>query len=383
MSHTSKGTHTIASTYGERWALTFVAVITMGGLLLLMKESQLLAFSISNQGSLSMLAIVIVGLAASFSSCLALVGGLLLAVSAARAEQSEHLSRWRRLDPLLHFNLGRLLGYALFGGLIGLIGQSILPTPEVNGLIQVVVAIIMLWLGVRILHLLPKQFCSFPLPQSWKRALHKLATTDHVLAPSFLGAATFFVPCGFTQSMQLIALSSGSFARGATIMFLFALGTLPALLGISFASANVKGRSLTPFFLIAGSLSLILGLTGIRSGLLLTGIDIARLLPAPTLSADSDPNVSVDENDQQVISVSVSDRGYSVSRFVAEAERSTWIYAKVERELSGCLNTLVIPGYGISKPLVKGDNWIGPFVPRSDFYFMCSMGMFKANVYVK
>lgn len=44
--------------------------------------------------------------------------------------------------------------------------------------------------------------------QTLRRIEHKTFT------PIIIGFATFFLPCGFTQSMQIAALSSGSFVSG-------------------------------------------------------------------------------------------------------------------------------------------------------------------------
>ncbi|MBP6911491.1 sulfite exporter TauE/SafE family protein [Patescibacteria group bacterium] len=48
-----------------------------------------------------------------------------------------------------------------------------------------------------------------------------------------MGIGTFFLPCGFTQSMQVYTLSTGSFLAGGLTMLSFALGTLPMLLLLS------------------------------------------------------------------------------------------------------------------------------------------------------
>lgn len=42
--------------------------------------------------------------------------------------------------------------------------------------------------------------------QTFRKIEHKTFT------PLLIGLGTFFLPCGFTQSMQIAALSTGSFA---------------------------------------------------------------------------------------------------------------------------------------------------------------------------
>ena len=47
----------------------------------------------------------------------------------------------------------------------------------------------------------------------------------------YIGLANGLMPCGPLQAMQLYALSSGNWWRGALSMFCFCLGTIPLMLG--------------------------------------------------------------------------------------------------------------------------------------------------------
>ena len=88
-----------------------------------------------------------------------------------------------------------------------------------------------------------------------------------------VGVATFFLPCGFTQSMQVAALSSGSFTSGMLIMFAFALGTLPMLSLLSFGSASFAQSKYAPlFFKSAGVFVVGLSIFAILAGLASLGI---------------------------------------------------------------------------------------------------------------
>src|ERR1035437_5581319 len=63
----------------------------------------------------------IIGLIASVSSCLAIVGGLVLSLSAKVAEDDRGSAK----KPLILFHVGRLAGFALLGGILGLIGKAV------------------------------------------------------------------------------------------------------------------------------------------------------------------------------------------------------------------------------------------------------------------
>ena len=92
-------------------------------------------------------------------------------------------------------------------------------------------------------------------------------------APFIAGIATFFLPCGFTQSMQFAALSSGSFAGGGLIMGTFVLGTFPMLALISFGSFRfAHTRYAQLFFKTAGVVVIGFGLLSLSASLAGLGI---------------------------------------------------------------------------------------------------------------
>jgi sulfite exporter TauE/SafE len=326
-------------------------------------------------------AIFIVGLIAASSTCLAATGGLLLALSAQWSEGHPEASHWQKLRPLVFFNVGRILGYFVLGGIVGIIGKALIPSTAATGVFTVIIAIVMVILGLNILHFLPKRYCRIPVPNSWRMKIHRLTKSDHTLAPLLLGGLTFFLPCGFTQSMQLLALSSGSFFAGSLIMTAFALGTLPALLGISFASSFAGGKLGKMFFTFAGTASVLLGLLNLQSGLILTGIDplgpVERLF---TRTEASSEGVSIASDGQQVVTLQVTEYGYTPNHFTIQPGKSTWIYAYAPKNISNCASMLTVPSLNVSTSIKQGPNWLYVGSPTKSFLLTCSMGMFKATV---
>jgi sulfite exporter TauE/SafE len=101
---------------------------------------------------------------------------------------------------------------------------------------------------------------SFSLDKSW-------------LSPILLGASTFFLPCGFTQSMQIYTLSTKNFLDGGLTMLFFAIGTLPVLAIISFTSIKISGSKYSSiFFKTAGIIVLVFALLNIINSLAGYGI---------------------------------------------------------------------------------------------------------------
>jgi len=215
---------------------------------------------------MSYLTAFLVGIVASLSTCLAIVGGLVLTLSSTYAQSGKS---WR---PHAAFHVGRLVGFFILGGLIGIAGSTFQIATSWTAGISIAVGVVMFLLGLSLLEIMPAASRLLPrLPST----LHKRLSTQGsggAAAPFFIGAATFFLPCGFTQSMQLYALSTGSFITGALTMFIFTLGTLPVLLLLSFGAFEVRNRSWRGiFFKAAGLLVIILALFNVYNALAVLG----------------------------------------------------------------------------------------------------------------
>jgi sulfite exporter TauE/SafE len=66
-------------------------------------------------------------------------------------------------------------------------------------------SIVMILLGFDLIGIFSGQKCTFPsgIFQFLRKIQYK------TLTPLIIGMSTFFLPCGFTQSMQVAALASG------------------------------------------------------------------------------------------------------------------------------------------------------------------------------
>lgn len=207
----------------------------------------------------------IIGIIASLSSCLAIVGGLVLSLSAKVAKDDKKSAK----KPFILFHLGRLVGFAILGGALGLIGGAIGISFIFSAILGLLASAVMIMLGINLLGFFEKS--KITLPSNIFSFFRKV---EHATwAPILIGLGTFFLPCGFTQSMQIAALSSGSFTSGFLIMFSFALGTLPVLALLSFGSVSFAQSKYAPlFFKSAGVVVIGLGLFALISGLAGVGI---------------------------------------------------------------------------------------------------------------
>lgn len=325
------------------------------------------------------------GLVAGISTCMALVGGLILGISARHAERHPEATSWQKFRPHLFFNAGRILGYAILGGLLGGLGSFLQISGVFLAFLTLAVALVMISLGIKLTNLSPRiSATSFTLPSSIARLF---GISEHQKeyshkASMVTGALTFFLPCGFTQAMQLYAVSTGDFKTGAMVMGAFALGTAPALLGIGGLSSIMKGTAARVFYAIVGILLIAFGLYNVRSAL--------SILPVtgPT-KTNNELNYSpinqgaAPQGNVQVITMTQSASGYSPATMRVKVGIPVQWVVTSESSFT-CASTIVAPSLGINADLKKGQN-VFTFTPteKGTIPFSCSMGMYRGSFIVE
>ncbi len=210
----------------------------------------------------------VVGLVASVSTCMAVVGGLVLSVSSSFAKGGD------RFKPQMYFHVGRLLAFFFLGGTIGILGSMFQLGITGTFVLGLLVSLVLLILGVNLLDIFPTLKKWQPtLPNFVSAKVNTFKKMNHFLTPLLLGVATFFLPCGFTQSMQVYALKTGSFWVGGMTMLVFALGTLPVLALLSFSSFSIKQSSWSGiFFKTIGLVVIFFALINLISSLTAVGL---------------------------------------------------------------------------------------------------------------
>jgi sulfite exporter TauE/SafE/copper chaperone CopZ len=219
-------------------------------------------------GEMTLGTALLVGVIASLSTCMAVVGGLVLSVSANFAKEGD------KVRPQIMFHISRLISCFVFGGVIGAIGSTVTLGGTGTLILSIMVALVMFILGINLLDVFPwaKKFQP-TIPNFIGKRVHNIKTLNHTLTPVLLGALTFILPCGFTQSMQIYSLSLGSFWGGAITMFTFALGTLPVLALLSFGASGFHKKIRSDvFFKTAGLVVIFFALINILSALAGAGI---------------------------------------------------------------------------------------------------------------
>lgn len=320
----------------------------------------------------------IVGIVASLSTCTASVGGLLLSMSATFAKEGD------RVRPQILFHGGRLASFFVLGGIIGSLGAVFTLSPIVTFVLTLVIGVIMLLLGINLLDIFPWADKFKPrLPDFMARRVHRTLGLNHTLTPLLVGIATFFLPCGFTQSMQLYTLSTGSFFAGALTMLVFALGTLPVLALMSFGSISIKdGPKAGLFFKTAGIIVIMFASFNILSAFDALGTGFGSRLPSgasDSRSLGSAENVRVVDG-LQIVEIQARG-GYWPRKTVAQAGIPTVIRFNTAGTFD-CSSSIRIPSLDVSQILPQSgatDITIGSQA-TSTLQGTCGMGMYPFEI---
>lgn len=335
----------------------------------LAQEANLLpSFSLST--NLSLLSVFILGLVASTSTCMATSGALFLATVGKLKSGTSNLYH------AVVFNLGRVLSYGFFGFLVGLVGKTLVVNFNLGSILSIAVAILMVLFGLNMLKII--DFASL-VPSSISENIFRKLENRLIKNPKktafLLGAITYLLPCGFTQTVQAYALGQADPVKSAIVMMIFALGTTPALLAIGFASSFTKSSYYLWFQKIAGVLVLLIGLYYFNNYLGLYGVGIQV-----NGGGVDDTKQAVDVVDgYQIARMTVNNQGYSPNSFVVKKDVPVkWIVNG--ESIFGCQGFLVSPKLGIQKTLALGDN-IFTFTPAElgTINFSCTMGMYRGR----
>jgi sulfite exporter TauE/SafE/plastocyanin domain-containing protein/copper chaperone CopZ len=360
----------------------------------------------------------VVGLMTSVH-CVAMCGGISLSQSVRSAVKHPANSApatavgrgsLESLAPGLMYNGGRVISYSIIGGMVGALGSAFAFSPAVKGAITGAAGLFMLYLGLKMLGLVPALLkASRALPAGLGAGIGNLRRLAAGRGPFAVGLLNGLMPCGPLQTMQLYALGTGSFLAGALSMLIFSIGTVPLMLGFSLAASllprrilpiMVKASAVLVMFLGAVTFARAAALAGIAlpsfgssagsglaaqtrgSGSSLTSDSGAAAESPAVLARDSAGIVAKLEKGVQTVTTEFKNGRY-VPFTVQVGVPLRWTVYVTGEELNGCDNPVTIPEYGVSKNLTVGANLI-EFTPRKTgtIAYTCWMGMISSSITV-
>ncbi len=335
----------------------------------------------------SLITFFLFGLLAGVSTCAALVGGIVLSLSKQWNElYNANSTVAQKMQPHVLFNTGRVISYGLFGGLLGLIGSQFQLSLTASSWLILVVCLLMLGFGLQMVGVKAFRGFQIALPKAFTRNVANERNFKGKYMPFLMGAATFFLPCGFTITAQALALISGSYISGALIMAAFALGTAPALLAIGLSSVKFsqKPHTAAVFSKVAGFLILFFALFTAGNQLTIVGIPFGG---TPQNSGQvSQEGLAPVVDGKQVLAMTVYASEYSPNTFKVKAGMPVkWEVTSSGQPScnAGAIVSTLFSDTFYLNPSAGAMN-VKEFTPTKagKYQFSCTMGMYRGTIEV-
>jgi sulfite exporter TauE/SafE len=213
-----------AISLGKHWFKQFALWVAILTLFWVFMQLELTQYISDYSANMWLWVAFLVWLVACGSSCLAVTGWIVVSY----VEALEDKNRWHLAKVQWLFHIWRMIAFVWWGAILWSIGKTFQISPIVNAVFMILVWVILVYVWLQIFWLLPSiTKRGFHLPRWTQKLIKKLNHPNYAL---IVWALTFFLPCWFTQSMQLFAMQTWSAMQWALLLGAYWLGTVPLLL---------------------------------------------------------------------------------------------------------------------------------------------------------
>jgi uncharacterized protein len=334
------------------------------------------------------------GLTVGGLTCLAVQGGLLASVIAAREEKEIEARKniKNSLWPVGAFVIAKLIAYAGLGFLLGAFGGALNISQDMQIWMQAIAGVYMIAVALNLLNVHPIfRYVVFQPPKFLTRLVRNQSKSRELFAPGLLGAMTIFIPCGTTLAMEALAISSGNAFSGMLIMTAFILGTVPLFFGLGSLTSILGDKFRSRFLRLAAILVLYLGVSSVNGSLVAAGssftlqnlytnspIEISLGGSQETTVADSQI-----QNGVQNATIEITSRGYSPT-YLKVKQGIPVNLSLISKDAYNCAAAFRIPSLKIGKNVQPNTTETVTFTPQQKgrIAFTCSMGMYTGTIEV-
>lgn len=195
---------------------------------------------------------IVAGMLMGFASSLHCAGMCGSIGSALMLTTQPEADMGQRARMLLVTQFGRVIAYAAAGGILGAFGSSLAGAFDQTAayrVLQWASAATLGWIGLSTAGIIPSLVAFDRLAAPIGTAIMTF-TSRHpgfgVGAPLAVGVIWGFIPCAMVYGALFTAMLTGTGLGGASLMFGFGLGTLPAVMASSMGVASLKNFARSP-----------------------------------------------------------------------------------------------------------------------------------------
>lgn len=362
---------------------------------------------------MNLFAIFLTGLTSGGVSCASVQGGLLASVIAnqekgefinQKIEKKKNKKNAKQLTlsentvlgiqkkdvlPVASFLFAKLLSHTLLGFALGLLGESISFSLGFKIGMQIFAALFMLATAANFLELHPIfRYLSFQSPRFFRKLVKNTSKSNLLFAPALLGLLSIFIPCGVTQSMEVLAISSGNPWQAASIMFTFVLGTFPIFAALGILTAKLSEKWQHVFNKSAAAILTILAVYSLNGALVALDSPFSLTRLATTGSqifqkkAAADTLLQSNESIQRV-TIDIQNSGYS-PRYIRVKKGIPVELTLRSGDVYSCAQSFVLRAFNISTIVSAHQSKTYTFTPEKvgKYTYSCSMGMYTGTLEV-
>lgn len=333
--------------------------------------------------------VLLTGLTVGGLTCLAVQGGLLASVIAAKEEEEveKQVNTKNPLIPTLAFLVAKFASHVALGFILGAFGGAISINQTAQIMMQLAAGVYMIAVALNLLNIHPMfRYVVIQPPKFLLKRIKNQSRSKQLFAPALLGVMTIFIPCGTTLAMEAMAIASANALTGAAIMGVFILGTMPLFFGVGVATSLLGDNFRDKFLKLAAVAIIFLGVTSVNGALIALGFPlnsetITEVIKNDYLARSKEDvdNIETTQNPEIVVTSS----GYS-PRYIKVKKGSPVTVKVVAKDAYGCASAFRVPALGVSKNLLVNETYTFTFTPDSPgkIRFACSMGMFTGVIEV-
>lgn len=334
--------------------------------------------------------IFLTGLTVGGLTCLAVQGGLLASVIAAKEEDEveKGINRRSTVFPTLAFLSTKFIAYTALGFILGAFGGAIGISQTAQIIMQFIAGLYMVAVALNLLNIHPIfRYAVIQPPKFLTRRVRNQSKSKELFAPALLGAMTIFIPCGTTLAMEALAISSANPLFGAAIMAAFVLGTTPLFFGVGWLTSVLGDNFRARFLKIAAVAVIYLGVTSMNGALIAGGSPFTLQSIAENFQINLQPKTEEklysEAPTNQSAEIIVAANGYSPN-YIRVKKDSPVTLKLVGQDAYSCASAFRIPSLGISKNLGPNETYTFSFTPKEKgrITFACSMGMYRGVIEV-
>lgn len=326
----------------------------------------------------------LVGLLTGFH-CVGMCGGFVVSYVTKGAKEGKKPHQLH-----LSYATGKIISYTIIGAAFGLLGSIIAFTPMKRGVAGIIAGLFLIIFGLKMLNIFPtlRKF-NLKMPSFVNKFVSE-ESRAHRNNPLIIGLLNgLMIACGPLQAIYIMAAGTGSMLEGAKMLLIFALGTLPVMLGFGYITSIISKKATHKILKASGAIVIILGLIMVNRGLALTGTgyDFNTLTtgfsPLTDNAENSAEGLPIIKNDYQEIRMEVNRYGWKPDKFVLKKGVPVkWIIDG--KEINGCNNAIQVPKLGLKFDINKGIQTI-EFTPTETgtIPWSCWMGMIPGIFIVK